>query len=287
MKNYIYILFFWLAICSCEDIVDADGLLDNNSSLVVINSFISPQDEIISARVSRTEFVIGQPIDDFNNGDKYSITNAIVSISDTDGNQADLSYSSTSFKYEVSAADFPIVGGKKYFLKVLVDGKEFNAFCEVPNQKIQNISEDIGEKINESGGVVSAVKVRFDDISGEENFYIIGAERTGLHPSGEFERKDALNFESERFATDKIGDGERISSEGFLNFTTFLTNDTLIIKVAHVELALYQSLFSSYLNTQNEGSPIEEVVIPPNNILEEGGFGVFAGYQLTEKEIIL
>ncbi|KAA1247532.1 DUF4249 domain-containing protein [Aquimarina sp. RZ0] len=285
MRTYFYlILCLLLSLYSCEDIIDPDGLLDNNESLVIINSFIAPQSDVIAVKVSRTEFIIGQPINDFSVDNKFAITNAIVSITDEDGASVDLPYSENNFRYQIMASDFSIVEGKRYFLKVIVNEKEFNASCRIPDKRIQSISELLSDKEDDDKGSVKVVKVRFDDITETQNFYIVGAKIENTDPNI-FISRNSFDFESDRFATDNLGDGTTISSEGILRKNDFLSGNILKLQVANVEQILYQSLLASYLNSQSEGSPVEEVIIPPNNILETGGYGVFAGFQLTEKEI--
>ncbi len=91
-----------------------------------------------------------------------------------------------------------------------------------------------------------------------------------------------LNFGVQRFATDLLEDGRNITVTGFSE------NDDIeeaILQVAHVEEILYQSLFASYSNIENDGNPFYAVIIPPNNIEGENVYCVFAGFQLTEKTI--
>ncbi len=287
MKNYIYILsFFLLSITSCEDIVDPEELLENNESLVIINSFISPQNDVISAKISSTEFIIGQPIDDSNSNERLIIKNAVVTLSNEEGLRVNLPYFENNFRYEIPATNFSIVAGKKYFLKVLVEEKEFNASCEIPTKKINSITEIVSDKEDSNQEEVKVVRVRFTDIVDQENFYIVGAHLQRFN-SGTSVQKTPFNFETDRFVTDNIGDGSIMSSEGKLKKELFVDTTNIKIQVANVEHILYKFLFSSYLNNQNEGSPIEEVIIPPNNIIGNGGQGVFAGFQITEKQVSL
>ena len=77
MKNCIYILFLFM-LWGCDDTVDANDLIKDNDSLVVINCFISPQSSIISAKISKTEFVIGKPVFSFDPRENFTINSGKI-----------------------------------------------------------------------------------------------------------------------------------------------------------------------------------------------------------------
>ena len=88
---------------------------------------------------------------------------------------------------------------------------------------------------------------------------------------------------------DNVEDGGILSGSA----RTYIGNeddvrDTKIkLQVANVEEALFQNLKTASTNQDADGNPFVEYAIAPNTILDEGAVGVFAGYNLTEKEIDL
>jgi len=122
----------------------------------------------------------------------------------------------------------------------------------------------------------------FNDILGESNFHIIGG---NVYNIKNVNHDKALDYGSERFATDKLTDGIRIKAN-VANIFSF-EDAKVQLKIANVEEILYRSLFVSYSNRENNNNPFYENIIPPNNIKGEKGNGVFAGYQLFEEEIII
>ncbi len=284
MKNYIYtVLSLCLIFSSCEDIVDSENLIDTKS-LVVIHSFISPQNEFISVKVAKAESTIGQISFQEDIKNKLTIKNATVSITNEEGLSFILPYSATNFRYEIPSTDISIEAGKKYFLKVIVDEREFNASCKIPNNKVANITETLTDKQDLSVVEIKSLKVRFNDFVGQKNFFIVGATFQGI-TSGDLGPVRRFFFNTDRFITDNIGDGLTMSSEGTVVEPFSFDSYKIKIQIANVEEILYKYQQALYLNDNNEDSLIKETVIPPNNIEEEGGFGVFAGYQITEKEI--
>lgn len=287
MKIFIYtvtVFFLLIGLTSCEDIIDPNNLIKNNESLVVINSFISPQDTIISVKVSKTKFIIGQPIFDSNSDEKFSIKDAKVLLTNEAGESISLPYSEKDFRYQIQAKYFSVKADKKYFLKVIVNEKEFKASCKIPAKRIINISEVLLEREDEEDGRTQNIKVRFEDIKSQKNYYIVGAEYQIV--SKNFVQRSPFDFDSERFVTDFLGDGKEMSSEGKFKID-FFSGNQIEIQVANVEKDLYETLLSLYRNGKNEGSPLQEFVIPPNNIKGDEGYGVFAGFQITKKTIIL
>jgi len=268
----LILLVLGFTFYSCEEEVD-DPDLFSNTSFVIINGAISPQDEIIRIRVSRSNSALADPIVDPEGG---IIENAQVILSDEDQNMINLPFDGDNF-YQIPATEFQISPGKSYFLKVIIEEKEYTASCKIPNQKVGVISHSFTETADENGIIKDAVIIAFDDIIGKNNYYIIGAQIRTVSDR-------PVMFGQQRFATDISGDTRRIKAIGF-EFGN-APNVELNLQVAHVEEIIYQSLFASYSNRENDGNPFYETIIPPNNIIGEGVYGVFAGFQLTEKEVV-
>jgi len=84
--------------------------------LVIINGTISPQDNIIKIRVSKSTSSLDN--NSINNLEVNAIKNAEVSISDKEQNSMFLDYSEIDFNYQTAASNFLITVDKQYFLKL-------------------------------------------------------------------------------------------------------------------------------------------------------------------------
>ena len=292
MKKYIFIFTaISILFTACQKVVDANELLDTEEQ-VFITSYISPQDTVLRVNVSRALPSIGTPLsiqDDTANEAKFLITNAQVSISDEAGNNTILSYSEEEKSYLANANTLPILENQSYFLKVAVDGNEFNASCTIP-KKVAEINEQINFRDDFYSGQLADINVAFQDFVGEKNFYILGGLVSTLY---QYENEEPetytypLYFESGMFVQDNLLDGGILSGNALNSVEEgpSILDKKITLQVAHVEEILFQNLRTDELNFDAEGNPFAEYAIAPNNILDDGAIGVFAGFQLTTKEI--
>lgn len=276
------VLFIWsIAMLSCDDLKKEVEEIPEGKNMVLIHGFLSPEEEMIKVEVSKTISVFStvaqnNPIDIKN---ALVIKDAIVTIKNENQKEVSLAYSDEDRLYKVPATEFLIEPGKKYTLKVLAQGKEFTSVCSIPVPKIEDITANVGVKIIE-GITQENLKVKFKDIKGENNFYIVGAKYNLL---GNTEFSSSISFNDEKFVTDINGDGLEVFSNGVI-----VNNDQgleIKIKVANVDELIYRTLRASFLNRNQAENPFFQPTIPPNNIEGEGGYGVFAGFRLSEKII--
>ncbi|MDO6518877.1 DUF4249 family protein [Zobellia uliginosa] len=287
MSKYIQISFVLALLCSaCQDPVDADELLNEEDRTYIVG-YISPADTLLSIHVSTTTAAVGTPIDSNDplaDVEKFIIKDARVVISDEENNAVELTYNPERKNYQVAATAFDVIEGGTYFLQVSAKGKDFSSTCRIP-KKIPTITEKItlGEKNEFYQDYI--LDIAFQDFANEKNHYIIGA--TAELREGEQVSYFPLDFELNSFLTDAIGDGETISR--YATFSYGFPDEAVSVKitlqVTNVEEILYSNLRASFLNDYNDGNPFVEYSIAPNNIEGDGGIGVFAGYQLTEKVI--
>ncbi len=289
-----YILPFFIAILfitSCQEVVDADNLLDTEEK-IFIQSYISPQDTVFRVNVSRALPSIGTPlsVNDFEaNEDLFLIKDAQVSISNANGDSTDLQYSEENKTYFADATTLAILANQDYFLKVTVDGNEYNASCSIP-AKIEEINELINYRDDNYDGIIGDINISFTDIANTRNFYVLGGLVIGTY---QFEQEEPttytfpLYFDSDEFQTDNVEDGGIVSgrSEVYVGNGSDTDETQIKFQVANVEEILFQNLRSSTINSENEGNPFVEYSIAPNNFNEDGAVGIFAGYQLTTKTI--
>lgn len=291
IKKITLIAAFILIFTACQKVVDAGELLETKKT-IYITSYISPQDTVLRANVTRALPSIGTSlsINDWEaNVDKFLIKNANVTISDESGNSVILDYSEENGSYLADPTSLAITEGQRYFLQVEVDGQEFNASCKIP-QRIPEIQTQLNYKDDNFGGTEVDINLSFPDIIGEKNFYILG----GLvNTTYQFEQQEPetytypVYFYADEFQTEPLEDGGVVSGKGieYVSSGTELQETTITLQAANVEEILFQNLRSKSTNSDSEGNPFVEYAIAPTNIEEDGAIGVFAGYQLTQKTI--
>lgn len=292
MKKYI--LFFIAALAlftACQKVVDADELLDTEAK-VFITGYISPQDTVLRVNVSRALPAFGTPLsvqDQEANLAKFLIKDAQVTISDEAGNSTDLSFSEEERTYQADASTLAITSKQNYFLKVTVDGNEYNASCTIP-EKVGEINERINLREDTFGGQEVDINLTFQDIAGEPNFYVLGGlVSTRVQYQGEEPQNFAfgLYFGTDEFLRDNLFEGSTLNGNAleYIGNETDVLETTITLQVANVEESLFQNLKTTSTNADADGNPFVEYAIAPNNIQEEGAVGVFAGFNLTEKVI--
>ncbi|WP_282081343.1 DUF4249 family protein [Aquimarina algiphila] len=281
-KNIIILtLSIWLV--SCETSVDASGLLDQQQ-LIVINGFLSPQDTTLKVQVSKSKSKARGLTN--NTNEDFVIKDATVMIADEEENEVTLIYTNSSLSYEAPATDLPIIPGKKYFLTAMVEGKEYKSSCIIPLEQVVRIEQDIRVETRDDFIGNRKMKVTIEDIKEKSNYYVVGAEATYFFNGGTSEGITVnLDFEFNQFLTDTNRENSVVTADGGFFLPDFAKLTKVKIKVTNTEEVLYNALRAEFINNYNGGNPFTESVIAPTNIEGENGFGVFAGYQLTEKEI--
>lgn len=281
------------ALTACQKVVDADNLLDTDER-IYISSYISPQDTVLRVNVSRALAAIGTPLsvnDQEANDAKFLVPDAQVSISNAAGEMTSLSYSEENRAYLADISTLPILADQNYFLKVTVDGEEYNGSCKIP-AKVSEITERINLRDTNFGGREVDINLSFQDIAGERNFYVLGGLVTTTVQFDEEAPQTfsyGLFFGTDEFLRDNLLDGGALSGNSleFIGSDTEVLEAKITLQVANVEEALYQNLKTASTNRDADGNPFVEFAIAPNNIQGEGAVGVFAGYQITQKTIVL
>jgi hypothetical protein len=258
MKNLTLLIFTIFSITSCQSELSVIGIKNENK--LVVQSFISPQDTILSVRVSNTNAVIGQVAKEFK-----TITNANVTI----GNGVKsvlLSYDKEGY-YQISSKQFEVKAGKTYFLRVSTpDGRTVLGECTIPLNTVdeKKVIIDIESVTNDLKKVI----VKWDDIRNEQNCY----RSTGTYETVKKGCSSDISF----LIKDRNQDGVQTG----YNFNTSIScgdgNPNFIIIIANYDLNGYQ--FISTLQEQYlvNGVPFTEPVQIFTNI--KGGYGVFSGY---------
>ncbi len=280
--QYILLVIFGFIWCGCETSVDASDLLDN-PQLVVINGYLSPQDTELKVQISRSKSRASNTPENVRD---LVIKNATVVIRNENDDEVSLIYNEDILSYVAPATELPILAGQKYFLNVIAEGKEYKASCTIPINMVQEIQQKITDETDPFAFGNQKLRLEIEDIKDQKNFYIVGAQFTenpDINPDG-FTTK--VDFEFEQFVTDSNRENGIIKADGFFSFSEIPPGTRLNIQVANAERELYEALRATFLNDYNEDDPFFEPVIGLTNIEGENGFGVFAGYQLTIKEVI-
>lgn len=263
------LIFF--SACESMDQAVTNVRLPDTKPKIVVASYISPQDTIISTIVT-----LSDPIYDKQsiNGVQY-LSNATVIISDF-ASFKQMVYNHTKREFFINASDFPIVGGKSYKLTVTdSDGKKVESVCSVPinfNNNIELI------KIDSTNG--HNVYFQFQDTKGSNDFYRTMVFGYYKDPYSTILVKRLLypNNMSE-FCTDKNRDGELIKFSASF--------DPYYLKYFEVHLLSTDETYYNYhrsLENYNSDIIFGEPTFVYSNVT--GGLGVFAGYNATKKTFI-
>lgn len=290
MNKLIYLSVFcqFFFLLSCEEVIDPSVLLKPKPQLLVINGVISPQDKEVKVQVSRSISLV-EAINTKGNAKNPIVSNAKVFINEKNKAPVQLNYSNEKSNYIATPEQLKIVAGKQYFLRVEVDNKIYTSSCRIPTNKVDDLQGEL-KRQNNKNSLSETIKISITDIPKQDNYYVFGAlyENNGTAPSFE--------LPSDQFISDKLIDGEKISTNVILVdnliidsevFDDSSLNPKATIQVANVEETLYDSLRISTLNIDNEGDFFIDQAIPPSNIIGENSYGIFAGFQITEREIQL
>ncbi len=263
IKNIILGTLCLLCI-SCENNFDANHLLDQKQ-YTVINGYLCPQDANIKIQVSKSKTIGGsEGIEDL------LIANALVSIKDTNGNSINLPYSSTSYSYEISASEFPIIAGQKYFLSVEINDDTFQASCTIPSEMVQNVDVTVQNHIKPWGGEEKEIIINFPDIKNTKNYYVVAS----------YDDIPNSNFYEYLFVLDTGFENRNITATA-IQYYFDEQPEKIQVRVANAEKILYDAISAMDSNYSNEGIVFYESVVSPSNIEGKDALGVFAGYQLT------
>lgn len=308
MKNkFLYILFIisQLPLLSCESLIkeiDPSFLPETDSKLVVA-CFISPQDTVLSAKVTETKLLIGTT------GDiRDDITNATVSLSDG-SKSIRLIYSPKLGYYRALPSELPILVGKTYTITVNTpDGRQVSSSTTVPNNiAIKEVKID-SAKVNDfqRGNTVLNteydVKVIWQDKASETNYYRAVSAYNVIYQISETKTNKKLSdtlissLVDLRTIDDKDTDGQLLSLNRTylpsMNISGVQNNQEVSSKrLDKIKVGLFQTDIHYYnyhtsLRRQRENNnPFAEPVLLYTNI--NGGFGCFGAYNATWQEVKL
>ena len=263
---------------------------------IVINGFISPQDDTIKIRLSKS-----LPLGEERIYAK-SISDAEVEISDAK-HSATLVYNERENRYIVPTATFPIEPKTSYTLTVqTLEGEQVRASCFVPKAPPEFEVQIDSVYVNDFENKYYA-QYFWKDFPNEKNYYrVVGV---GENIYKVFQTDSLVREyhsiawgdcdESKSFISDEFKDGQKIASpisdmerpsiyEGNCGGQIhYQKGSNLIATLLHVD-ENYFLFHKSLLANQKLLTPFDLAVLHSN---VEGGLGIFAGYNKTEKVIQL
>lgn len=262
------------------------SLLGVEPSKLVVNCFLSPQDDILAVKVTRSATVVGDSISLLQTGN--NVTNATVTLSEG-GQSVVLSYNNVASNdstiqpyYSTAAVLLPIIQGHTYTLTVTANGQRATGTCTIPAPVPPTVITL--DSLNRRYYVVT----KWQDPPGQTNYYqVAGIFRyiTNTCRACLQESNINLSFDDENrgLFTDAGMNGTLITSgRAFLtaaataNFYNQYRTASVIVNLMSVDQAYYQYEEAIIRQRRSRNNPFAEPVLIPSNI--QGGIGCFGGY---------
>ncbi len=267
MKYSLLVLFSAFALASCQKVVSVD--LNQSNPQTVIEGVVTDQPGPYTVTVEKT-------------GDYFTptltfpaVTSAVVVMTDNTGIVDTLKglgggvYQSSRTKGEP---------GRTYMLKVLADGKEYDAVSSMPARvKIDTVyTTPLVEFDGDRGYNIMVV---FNDPPEVPNWYRIDAHTSTIAADSLNGRRFILfrdNFTNGMQTTFRIRAARRVQA-----------GDTVTVRLYSIDKATYD-----YYNTVNnilgsDRSPLSIAPANPNTNISNGSLGYFTAYATDSVSVIL
>ncbi|WP_375445984.1 DUF4249 domain-containing protein [uncultured Fibrella sp.] len=315
MRAFLFPVFL-LVIASCGSLRNevSPSLLSLEGEKLVVNSYISPQDTLLTVKVSRSKPVLGEQTDAL----PYNVADATVTL--TDGNRlVALRYVADKQWYQAKATLLPIQAGKTYTLTANTpDGKQVTANATVPKAVSVNQGTLDSTIVTTGNRLQKVYSVRFDwqDPANLPNFYeytayyIWGSNYPINGPvTSPSNALRLLTFQRENrtgnLVTDDRQDGSLLTSlsaevglvevpasnnnaEASLKRLTLgnvLPGSRVIMQLLSTDELYFRYKDAIIRQRENRSNPFAEPVLIPSNI--QGGLGCFAAYNRSEKTLTI
>ena len=272
MKNIYRIISGLVALTaiSCEELVESVDL-PQVEPVLVVQSFISPQDSFILVSVSESMPVLGT-VSSFEQVNY--IDDATVTIYDGEGHSKVVPFSGISGKYALPATMFEVVAGQTYYLEVTdKQGRQVKSHCTVPAYANETLAITGFDTVGDGDFKDIYVKYQFTDTPGDQNYYRVAVNGTAIDESGTglitFPISDY--YEGQIYITDKNQDGKTFLFRQHI-YEDYLVSVTFLLLHTDRHYYDYHKSVSGFIGDD----PFSEPVLIYTNI--EGGLGVFAAY---------
>ncbi|MCC6721300.1 MAG: DUF4249 domain-containing protein [Bacteroidia bacterium] len=261
-NKFIYILISALFLYSCEDVA-TNVKIKQVEKQIVVQCFISPDDDTVKAMLSWSLPVIGT---------SYStkpelINNASViiynnNISDT------LEWNNNLELYTISTSKFKINKGETYYLQVkLLDGKNVFANCTVPATQNNTLAlYKVDSMTNSWDETIIEYTYKYNNHSNSQNnYYRISSE---INVYSEYDEYVQGDFKSKN---------EIKNDNYYTNSLYSFSNEPIYVKAYIINSDYnYFQYHKTLQNAQNSFGIFSEPNIIFSNI--KGGLGCFGAY---------
>ncbi|HRO41347.1 MAG TPA: DUF4249 domain-containing protein [Flavipsychrobacter sp.] len=260
MKKYSFLLpALLMLLASCEKVVNID--LNNAAAQYVIEGAVYEGIDTVEVQIAKTTDYYGR-------APQEQINNAIVTLSDDAGNLTNIPFAGEG-KYLLP--NFQAFAGRRYDLKVVINGNEFNASSVMPQAvNIDSVSVEFKNADFRAAGY--EVAARFTDAVNEKNFYRLV-----------YIINDTLqNTPNDLYLLDdKFNDGKPIRADLFRRFEI---GDKVEFELLSMDEQVFDffTTLNDVLNNQNGPAPAN-----PNSNIKGGALGYFATFTSSKKGIIV
>lgn len=294
------VAYYLFIVSGCETLRNevSPGQFSGAKPTLVVTCFLSPQDLVLAAKVSRTRPVFESQPTTVPNSD---IIDATVRLSQG-SRSVQLRYDAALGFYRADVKALPIVAGNTYQLSVRTPAKEqATSTCTIP-MPVTLTGTTFDSLTDSQSGKASTryfVRARWRDPAGQANYYQV----TGLFRYVKNYTKDnrsatlppkeevsTLQFDTNEgtLMNDEIKEGSAmVSQPAYLigpatstpqrsGFRTQYKVAVVILNLLHTSTAYYQYQDAIIRQAQVAGNPFAEPVSVPSNI--QGALGCFGAY---------
>lgn len=298
-----------LGMAGCNNLrneIEPDRL-NREAAKLVVTCFLSPQDQVLAAKVTRTTAVLGDQRGTYADN---SVVNATVTLADG-GRSVVLTYDTKLKYYRADSKQLPIVAGHTYALTVQTPANErLTSSCTVPGVvKLSGTSFDSLTTVQDGRSVKRYfIRARWQDPAGLPGYYHV----TGLfrfikncpacEKNASYRPKEEVTYlefdRNEEALVSKPGSAaSTLTSEpAFLNgnsdddtpaagFRSQYKAAMTVVNLLNTDQNYYHYQEAIIQQAKTKGNPFAEPVLLPNNI--EGGLGCFAAYNRSTVMVTL
>jgi hypothetical protein len=262
-KNHlIWLIVVIFILNACQSEITEIAIPYENR--LVVSSFISPQDSVLSVRVTNTQPISGQT-----EKNKILVENASVTMNN--GNKTlSLKYDKDGY-YRILAKELPINPGTNCTLKISTpDGRSTEGNCTIPTQIIKP-SDVITEVSPVSNGRV-LFSVKWKGFPNQVNYFTI---------TGSYETTDSkCNYNIPILLNDKSVNGQLLSWGGNSDIICGKGNPNFTVILSSYDKNGNQFFSTASEQTSVSGVPFTDPVLVYSNM--KGAYGVFSGYNQTK-----
>ncbi len=204
------------------------------------------------------------------------VTGALVTIADNLGN-TDTMRETVSGKY--ASPTFRGVPGRTYALKVVAQGKEYDAISSMP-QKVTIDSLYTTPLRAFDGDIGYNLYVMFKDPPEQGNYYRINLRINRPLPP------DSVTGERYHLFSDKLTNGNEVTLR-MRTGRSIVTGDTVFVELLSIDKSAYDYFRTLNNILTSDRAPTSLAPANPNTNLSNGSLGYFAAFTVDSKSIIL